>query len=222
MERHALLVAAGSGTRMQENLPKQFLLLDGEPVLLHTLRPFYRAGLELTVVLHPDFMDYWSELQVNYIGVPPHKLVAGGPTRADSVLNGLRSLPPDSICAVHDAVRPLVTPAFILRLYEAAVQYGSAVPVIPLKDSLRKLENGGSEAVPREQYRIVQTPQVFHTAALLDAFAKTNYPTFTDEASIFEAAGHEIHLEPGLEQNLKITVPPDLLLASRLLQGSDR
>lgn len=220
MKRCALLVAAGRGTRMNKDLPKQFLPLLGEPVLVHTLRHFYRSGIEITLVLNTDFIPYWNEKRSELADVPNHQIVAGGQTRSESVLNGLRSLPTDSLCGIHDAVRPVLDSAFILRLFDAAEKFGNAVPVIPLKDSLRRISDSQNHAVPREEFRIVQTPQVFSTKQLLEAYAKVNYPTFTDEASIFEAAGHRIHLEPGSEINLKITVPGDLLLAAQLIRNS--
>lgn len=220
MKRCALLVAAGRGTRMKEDLPKQFLPLLGEPVLVHTLRHFHRSGIDITLVLNAAFIPYWKEKRSELADVPPHTIVDGGETRSESVLNGLRSLPEDSLCGIHDAVRPVLDSAFILRLFEAAEKHGNAVPVIPLKDSLRRVSDDQNHAVSRDEYRIVQTPQVFYTQQLLDAYAKVNYPSFTDEASIFEAAGHRIHLEPGSESNMKITVPGDLLLAAQLLRNT--
>lgn len=220
MKRFALVVAGGLGTRMQGNLPKQFLELLGEPILAHTLRVFNQPGLALTVVMHSEYLGHWESLRSSLKNLPDHTVVAGGATRAISVLNGLNTFPDEGLVAVHDAVRPLCSNGLVDMAYEAALIHGSAIPAIPCRDTLRELTNDGSITVPRDRFRAVQTPQVFDMASLKKAFRQPGFEQFTDEASLFEADGNKIYLIPGEDGNLKITVPSDLAMAAALL--SDR
>lgn len=218
MKRFAIIVAGGQGIRMQGTLPKQFLPLEGEPVLLHTLRRFHLPGIRIILVMNAGYIDYWKELCSELTNVPEHEIVPGGDTRALSVLNGLKSITEDGMVAIHDAVRPLCSADLIHRLYEECVIHGSAIPVIPVKDTLRLLDENGSKTVPREQYRAVQTPQVFRLKTLLEAFDIPDAERYTDEASIFQASGHPVHLSEGEESNIKLTVPSDMLLAASFLR----
>lgn len=222
MKQFVVLVAGGQGTRMQGTLPKQFLPLAGEPVLAHTLRRFNLPGLEIILVMHSDYFEYWKELRQTLPEIPEHSLVAGGKTRAGSVANGLSQVPAGSLVAVHDAVRPLCSKELIYRLFDAAEKNGSAVPVIPCRDTLRLLDEQGSRTVPREKYCAVQTPQVFYTDVLKAAFQLPGTEQFTDEASLFEAAGNTVHLEAGEESNVKLTFPSDLILAEAFLRGENQ
>lgn len=219
MKRFALVVAGGLGTRMQGNLPKQFLEVLGEPILAHTLRVFNHPGLAITVVMHNDYMAHWESMRSRLKNLPDHNVVAGGATRAISVLNGLNTFPDEGLVAVHDAVRPLCSSRLVDSAFEAASIHGSAIPVIPCRDTLRELTENGSKTVPRESYRAVQTPQVFNITALKKAFRKSGFEQFTDEASLFEADGNKVHLIPGEDDNLKITVPADLAMATALLSA---
>ena len=153
MNRYVILVAGGKGTRMLGSLPKQFLLLHGEAILVHTLRQFSLPGVHLIVVMNPDFIDYWEDQCTVLLDIPKHQLVAGGHSRAQSVANGLKLVPENCLVAIHDAVRPLCSTMLINSLFEACEKEGSAVPVIKCKDSLRIISNGGSKAVSREDYR---------------------------------------------------------------------
>jgi 2-C-methyl-D-erythritol 4-phosphate cytidylyltransferase len=202
---------------MQGSLPKQFMLLDGEPILLHTLRRFSLPGFHVIVVMNPDFVDYWEEQCKILLDIPPHRMVAGGRTRAESVANGLAHVPENCLVAIHDAVRPLCSTELISRLFEACLTEGSAIPVVPCKDSLRQITADGSKTVNRDHFRAVQTPQVFHSKGIKEAFSSQEIETFTDEASIYEAAGNKVHLVEGEESNLKITVPADIKLAAAFL-----
>lgn len=217
MNRYVILVAGGKGTRMLGSLPKQFLLLHGEAILVHTLRRFTLPGVQIIVVMNPDFIDYWEDQCKVLFDIPKHQLVAGGQSRAQSVANGLKLVPENSLVAIHDAVRPLSSTALINRLFDACEKEGSAVPVIKCKDSLRMISSDGSKAVSREDYRSVQTPQVFKSNEIKNAFVTLDVESFTDEASIYEAAGHKVHLVEGEESNIKITVPSDIQIASALL-----
>lgn len=217
MDRYVILVAGGRGTRMQGSLPKQFMLLHGEPILVHTLRKFSLPGFHLIVVMNPDFMDYWEDQCKISLDIPTHKLVAGGQTRAQSVANGLAQIPENCTAAIHDAVRPLCSTDLIYRLFDACETEGSAIPVVACKDSLRLITPDGSQAVNRADYKAVQTPQVFHSKKIKDAFSSMEIESFTDEASIYEAAGNKVHLVEGEESNIKITVPSDIQMATAYL-----
>lgn len=217
MDRYVILVAGGRGTRMQGSLPKQFMLLHGEPILVHTLRKFSLPGFHLIVVMNPDFMDYWEDQCKISLDIPTHKLVAGGQTRAQSVKNGLAQIPENCTVAIHDAVRPLCSTDLIYRLFDACETKGSAIPVVACKDSLRLITPEGSKTVSREDYKAVQTPQVFHSKKIKDAFSSLEIESFTDEASLYEAAGNKVHLIEGEESNIKITVPSDIQMATAFL-----
>ena len=221
--RYALLVAGGSGLRMGADQPKQFLLLRGEPVLLHTLRRFAdpALGVAQTVVVLPfDQLEYWQQLLAQHGSSLPHTLVAGGATRWASVKAGLAALPaeaaPGALVAVHDGVRPLVPPAVIEAAYQAAATHGAAAVAVPPKDSVRLLAATGSSPLDRRRLRLMQTPQTFDLALLRRAYRLPELPTFTDDASVVDDL-HPVQLVEGDYRNLKITTPEDLLLAEALL-----
>jgi len=221
--RYAIVVAGGSGLRMGTDRPKQFLLLRGEPVLLHTLRRFAEPALgvaRLVVVLPFDQLDYWRQLAAEQAISIPHQLVAGGATRWASVKAGLAALPPDApvgaLVAVHDGVRPLITPAVIEAAYQAAAIHGAAAVAVAPKDSVRMLGAAGSSPLDRRRLRLMQTPQTFDLALLRRAYRLPELPAFTDDASVVDDL-HPVQLVEGDYRNLKITTPEDLLLAEALL-----
>jgi 2-C-methyl-D-erythritol 4-phosphate cytidylyltransferase len=209
--------------------PKQFLPLAGRPVLVHTLERFYRWDAVATIVLAlpAEHREHWTAIcgQAAF-AVAPHHVVDGGETRFHSVRNALACLEktfPDadsSLIAVHDGVRPLVSPAVITRCFQAAEVWGAAIPVLPVSDSLRRMESeeeeGNSHPVNRSLYRIVQTPQVFRRALLVSAYRQAYSPLFTDDASVVEALGIPIRTVSGNPENLKITTPTDLTVAETL------
>lgn len=219
MKKYAIIVAGGMGTRMQANLPKQFLLLNDKPVLYYTIKAFLDAFPELRVilVLPPDYTDMGSEIIDAYFDYSRIQLTAGGETRFHSVQNGLKLVEEEGIVFVHDGVRCLVSEELLYRCYRQACHVGSAVPVIPVKESLRMIEGEDNEAVDRSTFVIVQTPQVFHSKILLPAFEIDYKEKFTDEATVVEAFGLKINLVPGDEKNIKITLPQDLLVAQKIL-----
>jgi 2-C-methyl-D-erythritol 4-phosphate cytidylyltransferase len=219
MKKYVVIVAGGQGIRMKDVLPKQFMALAGKPVLMHTLSRFNFPDVERILVMNSNYIQQWADLCKEYNFIVSHRVVQGGNTRAESVFNGLSGLLEESLVAVHDAVRPLVSEALINFLFEEASVKGSAIPVIPLKDTLRELSENGSITVSRERYRAVQTPQVFHTGKLIAAFNISDYRNYTDEASLFQASGNAIHLVDGEENNLKLTVPADMLMAEAYLKG---
>lgn len=224
MKTVAIIVAGGSGTRFGAQLPKQFLELDGEPILMRTIEAFEEAlgGAvhDIVVTLPADQMNIWQELCSRYAFVVAHRVVAGGETRWHSVKNALDNIADGAdvdVIAVHDGVRPLATPDLISRVLDAARRDGAAIPVVPLNDSVRQVAGDTSHALDRSSLRAVQTPQAFDARLLLDAYSQPYRPTFTDDASVVECAGHGITLVEGDARNLKITRPMDLALAEYLL-----
>ncbi|QKG54173.1 2-C-methyl-D-erythritol 4-phosphate cytidylyltransferase [Hymenobacter sp. BRD67] len=223
--RYAILVAGGTGQRMGADRPKQFLLLRGEPVLLHTLRRFAESALgvaQVVVVLPFDQLAYWQSICEKYDITLPHTLVAGGATRWASVKAGLAALPADAagaLVAVHDGVRPLVSTPVIEAAYQAAATHGAAAAAVPPKDSVRLLGAAGSSPLDRRRLRLMQTPQTFDLALLRRAYRLPELPTFTDDASVVDDL-HPVQLVEGDYRNLKITTPEDLLLAEALLAAA--
>lgn len=222
MKHYAIIVAGGSGSRMNAPVPKQFLELGGLPVLMHTVKRFFESDdIEIHLVLPPGEIKRWEELRQQYNFLIPVHTCAGGNTRFESVRNGLFNLPEgEGLVAIHDGVRPLVSPDLILNCYDTANRYGSGVAAVSLKDSLRHLHGlGESEAAPREKYRLVQTPQTFRLPEIRDAFASARSNEFTDDASVWEAAGHKVQLVEGEPRNLKLTTPEDLVIAEAILKA---
>ena len=221
--RYAILVAGGSGLRMGADRPKQFLLLRGEPVLLHTLRRFAEPALGIAqtlVVLPADQIAFWQQLCAEHHVVIPHTLVAGGASRWASVKAGLAALPTEpptgALVAVHDGVRPLVPRSVIEAAYQVAASHGAAAAAVPPKDSVRMLGAAGSSPLDRRRLRLMQTPQTFDLALLRRAYRLPELPTFTDDASVVDDL-HPVQLVEGDYRNLKITTPEDLLLAEALM-----
>ena len=221
MNKAAILVAGGKGMRMGTSLSKQYLLLAGKPVLMHTLEKFFSAdpSLLLILVLPKDDFDYWRSLCSIHHFELPHELVPGGESRFQSVKNGLMALPfQEGLVAIHDGVRPFVSEKVIQNSFEQAAQKGSSIPVVPLKDSLRKVETSGESSFQdRSHYRLVQTPQTFQLKPLLQAFAVEELAIFTDDATVYEHQGWEISLIEGNPENIKLTTPEDLAFAEFLM-----
>jgi 2-C-methyl-D-erythritol 4-phosphate cytidylyltransferase len=219
LRKYAIIVAGGSGTRMNSNLPKQFMLLKGKPVIYYTIRTFLEAydDLEVIVVLPAEFISIGKEMVSGYFSNRRIQITAGGDTRFQSVKNGLKLVEGESIIFVHDGVRCLVSNELIRRCYEKAVKDGSAIPVIPSKDSVRLLTDSGSEVADRNNVMLVQTPQTFQSDILLPAFHAKYKEEFTDEATVVEAAGNKVSLVEGEANNIKITRPVDLIVAEQLL-----
>ncbi len=221
MQKHALIAAGGKGTRMKSPLPKQFVELDGKPVLLHSLDAFfqYDPTLHITVVLSRELHNQWKSICHEHDCQIDHQLVDGGPTRFHSVKNGLKHIPNDSLVAIHDAVRPLISEKLIGRLYDFAQKFGSAIPVIESPDSLRMVDHALSSPLPRQQVRLVQTPQCFHASLLKRAYNTGYKERFTDDASVLEEMGERLYLIEGEKENLKITTMTDLFAAEGILNA---
>jgi 2-C-methyl-D-erythritol 4-phosphate cytidylyltransferase len=221
MKHYALIVAGGSGLRMGADTPKQFLVLDEKPILMHTLERFAQCKPlpEILLVLPESAFETWRSLLVQYTFDVPHLLVAGGDTRIESVRNGLQMISnKKSLVAIHDGVRPFVTPKIIEESFAVAKQKGSAITCIPLKDSIRLVEENGTKALDRQQYRLVQTPQTFATQQILQAYQTPNIEHLTDDASVWEASGRQVTLMLGSYENIKITTPEDMKIANALLE----
>jgi 2-C-methyl-D-erythritol 4-phosphate cytidylyltransferase len=224
MNRVAVIVAGGSGTRMGKELPKQFLELNGKAILIHSISAFIYAytDIHIVLVLPKEYIELAKELVSQISLTTDIEFVEGGATRFDSVKNGLQHVKDAELVFVHDAVRCLVTPELIKSCSETASQLGSAIPVIPVRDSMRRVDssNQTSVIVNRENLVVVQTPQTFKRNILLSAYDVEYSSSFTDEASVVEAAGYQVHLVPGEETNIKITFPEDLQYAEwRLIRN---
>jgi 2-C-methyl-D-erythritol 4-phosphate cytidylyltransferase len=221
--KYAIIVAGGSGLRMGTDIPKQFLLLKGKPVLMYSLEAFYEydSSIKIIVVLPESQKKYWHSLCKQYKCKIKHAVADGGATRFHSVKNGLALVAEDSFVAIHDGVRPLITPALIAELFEKAERGRAAYPVIPVVDTLHRLTpNGNAKAVDRSKFLLVQTPQVFWSKTLLFSYNQEYDEKFTDDISVVETRKicKPVRVN-GHRENLKITVPTDLLIAEAILNG---
>ena len=226
MQKYAIIVAGGTGTRMGNTTPKQFLLIDDKPVLYYTLKVFFEAysDIQIILVLPEEFTELGKEIIDAYFDYSQIRITSGGETRFHSVKNGLALAEKESIIFVHDAVRCTVSVDLIRRCYENALKTGSAVPALRSKDSVRLLneEENDNEVLDRSKVVFIQTPQTFHSRILIPAFEIDYKERFTDEATVVEAFGLKISLVEGEENNLKITRPIDLFTAEKLLQERKR
>lgn len=220
MKKYAVIVAGGSGIRMDSELPKQFILLKNKPVLYYTLKTFLDAynDLQIILVLPVDFTDMGQEIIDAWFDKDRIKVTAGGDTRFQSVKNGLQLVDEDAIVFVHDAVRCLLSTGLIHRCYEQALATGTAIPVITSRDSVRVVTADGNNSFDRNKIMLVQTPQTFHGKILLPAFKIDFKDKFTDEATVVEAFGMKVTLVEGEENNIKITRPLDLIIAEKILE----
>ena len=219
MKKIAVIVAGGNGLRMNTALPKQFLLLKGKPVLYYTIETFLQAYDDLTIilVLPEEYISAGQEIIDAFFDYNRIQITAGGRTRFHSVQNGLALINDESIVFVHDGVRCRLTTDLIHRCYAAAIDFGSAIPVVDCKDSVRLIKGEENETIERTRIKFVQTPQTFHSKILLPAFKIDYKDKFTDEATVVEAFGLKVNLIEGEDNNIKITLPVDLLLAEKLM-----
>lgn len=220
MKKYVIVVAGGKGLRMGGEFPKQFIPVKGKPVLMRTLETFYACdpNIELIVVLPVEQRSYWEHLCAEYGFTLSHRIAAGGETRFHSVKNGLALVEEDGVVGVHDGVRPFVSAEVIADCYAQAVTLQAVVPVTDVVETVRHLlSEGGSETVSRNDYKLVQTPQVFTVELLKRAYAQDYKPFFTDDASVVEALGQPVHLVSGNRENIKLTTPFDLKVAESLI-----
>jgi 2-C-methyl-D-erythritol 4-phosphate cytidylyltransferase len=221
MEKYAIIVAGGSGSRMNSDVPKQFLILKGKPVLYYSINSFLQTyeDCKIILVLAEEHIGKGQEIVDAFFDYKKITITKGGRTRFHSVQNGLKLIDDeDAIVFVHDAARPILSSDLINRCYDTVMEFGSAIPVIDCKDSVRILTEDGNEALERSAIKLVQTPQVFHSKIILPAFFNIDFKDkFTDEASVVEAFGLKVSLVEGEEVNIKITKPADLIIAESLM-----
>jgi len=221
MQEYAIIVAGGTGSRMKSDIPKQFIDVNGLPILMHTIRAFrrYSGKLSIILVLPQNQFEFWNNLCTRYAFNENYQLIAGGETRFHSVKNGLKVINHGpSLVAVHDGVRPVISDEIIAASFKTAAEYGTAVTAVALKDSIRSVNtNGGNAALDRSSFRLIQTPQTFKLDWMIKAFDQPYQDHFTDCASVLEAAGYPIHLIEGSYTNIKITSPEDLIWAEAYL-----
>ena len=220
-KEYALVVAGGKGTRIKSKVPKQFLELNGKPVLLHTLEAFYRYSEKINVilVLPQDDFETWKSICEKYKFTKNIILQKGGESRFQSVKNGLSKIEGDGLVAIHDGVRPLVSEDIIGASFRLAAVHQSAVAAVRLKESIRMTNQDNTKAVDRSRFRLIQTPQTFHVSLIKKAYEIKEDPSLTDDASVAERSGHIISLFEGSYENIKITTPEDLVIAEALLNS---
>jgi 2-C-methyl-D-erythritol 4-phosphate cytidylyltransferase len=227
LKKYAIIVAGGTGQRMNSSIPKQFLRIQNKPILYYTLRQFKRAipEIELILVLPKDQISTWLNLCQEFSDFEqeiPHLLTEGGESRFHSSKNGIKAITDLENCLVgiHDGVRPLVSIACIQEAYHVSLEHKNAVLSVSSKDSIRFWDSNTQSylSINRDEVRIIQTPQVFHLFTLRKAFDQTYSELFTDDASVVEKIGETINLINGNYENIKITTPDDLLIAESLLK----
>tara|TARA_B100000795_G_C22762342_1_gene424164 strand:- start:616 stop:1269 length:654 start_codon:yes stop_codon:yes gene_type:complete len=216
MKKVALIVAGGKGERMNADTPKQFLLLNGTPILIHTLKQF--SHFDKIVLVLPELQfQYWQELCNSYNFMQEHTLVSGGVTRFHSVKNGLDAIDENTIIAIHDGVRPIISNSLINDLLTKTKSKIGVIPIVPIKDTIRKIDGEKSVLVDRSNLYKVQTPQCFLSTDIKNAYTQDFSDTFTDDASVFEGNGRKIKTILGEEKNIKITTKEDMNIASILI-----
>ena len=224
MKRYIIVVAGGKGLRMGGDMPKQFMLLNGKPLVMTTIENLCAMDvtLRIVLVLPKDQMQLWDELCEQYNFTIPVKVVAGGTTRFHSVQNGLAAIEDsdEALVGVHDGVRPFLAMKVYDELFREAAINGAVVPVVAVYDSMRRFigGQGATEPVPRDRYRLVQTPQVFKLSMLRKAYEQRYMENFTDDASVVEAMGEFVHVVEGNRENIKITTPFDFVLAKAIVE----
>ena len=219
MKRYGVIVAGGMGVRMGADRPKQFLEIGGKPILRHTVERFlaFDPAMEIILVMPAAQRDWWRGYCRESGFLERYTMVSGGITRFHSVQNALKYVGDDGVVAVHDGVRPLISRPLLERLFEAAESHEAVIPVVRVVESVRRTEGDGSVPVSRDGLVLVQTPQVFGARLLKEAYRQPFSPSFTDDASVVETAGENVHLVEGDRFNLKITTPDDLAVAAELL-----
>jgi 2-C-methyl-D-erythritol 4-phosphate cytidylyltransferase len=223
MKKFAVIVAGGNGSRMGETIPKQFIDLNGRPVLMHTFDAFYNYNqqIEIILVLPKNQVELWDALCKKHRFELKYKLAFGGKTRFHSVKNGLELVNSDGVVFIHDGVRPLVSKQTLENCYNTTLEKGNALPVIPANESVRVVENGKNRAVNRANYFLVQTPQTFKTELIKEASQQPFSELFTDDASVLEKFGATINLVEGNRENIKITYPEDIVISELLLARTE-
>lgn len=221
-QEFAIIVAGGKGTRMQSSTPKQFMIVNGLPILMHTINAFYDYSrqIKIILVLPEDDLSTWEQLIKTYDFKIKHTIALGGSSRFQSVKNGLDKIKQEEgLVAIHDGVRPLINSNTIGASFRIAAVHQSAVAAVRLKESIRKTDQDNTKAVDRSDYRLIQTPQTFDLALIKKAYKIEETPNLTDDASVAEKAGFKISLFEGSYDNIKITTPEDITIAEALLKS---
>ena len=218
MKQFVIIVAGGIGKRMKSSLPKQFLSINDKIILMESIKAFYNynSSINIIVALPENQIEYWKELCIKYDFNISHSIVTGGRTRFHSVKNALSIIDSNSIVAIHDAVRPLVSNNTITECFKLAKQKNNAIPYIDSVDSIRFVDNNASLPVNRDKYKLIQTPQTFYAKDIIDAYNQPYDVKFTDDASVAENNGIKINLIKGNSENIKITNQIDLVIATAL------
>ncbi|MCD7962521.1 MAG: 2-C-methyl-D-erythritol 4-phosphate cytidylyltransferase [Rikenellaceae bacterium] len=221
MKTGIIIVASGRGSRMGGPVPKQFALLKGRPVLMHTIEKFHNAlkDSRIILVIPSSELSLWKKLCLEYNFNIPHDITFGGDNRFDSVKNGLKRASYCNIIGIHDGVRPLVTEKVITSTKLTAEQYGCAIPAVPVSDSLRRYTDTENKIVDRSGLYAVQTPQFFKKRIIMDSYDTEFSPEFTDDASVAEKKGYAIHITDGDPLNIKLTTPADMIIAEAILSA---
>ncbi len=214
-----IIAAAGQGLRMQGNEPKQFALLRNKPVIIYSLEKFNKLFPQIRIIvsIQKSYFDWFIEHKTKYKILQDILISEGGSTRFDSVKNALGQINQNGFVAIHDAARPLLSENLIKRLFDDAFSNGNAIPATDLKESIRKIEKNQSISLNRNDYKLIQTPQIFRTNEIKMAYNQAIHSEFTDDASVMEAAGYRIFLSKGEENNIKLTYPIDFQIAELLL-----
>lgn len=222
MKKIAVIVAGGTGRRMRGTIPKQFIEINGKPVIIYSLEAFYKYdnSIQFIIALHEDYFSVWEEVIKKYPIFSNLIIVPGGNTRFHSVCNAIKMIKDESLVAIHDAVRPLVSWQTIEKCYRTAEKAGNAVPCLEMRESVREVKLTRTRSVDRDKFRTIQTPQVFRSDILKKAYRQKYRKNFTDDATVVEKAGYKIILVDGNRENIKITTKEDLILAETLLRKS--
>lgn len=222
MKKHVIIVAGGSGSRMRQSLPKQFIKILGKPLVVHTIEAFsaYDPSISVVVVLPEHHLSVWEEIYEEFLRDTDVVVALGGDSRFQSVKSGLHMID-SGLVAIHDAVRPLITTAIIADSFRIAEEHGSGVVMVPLKDSIRQINAAGSQAVDRSKYQVVQTPQTFQVELIKKAFQRKEQDSFTDDASVYESSGMMVQPVAGSYENIKVTTPEDLVVVKALMQKKE-
>ena len=219
MKKIAIIVAGGTGTRMKGKTPKQFIEINGKPVIIYSFEAFYQYdnSIKFILALNPDYFSLWKKIVKKYPDFTKHAVVKGGKTRFHSVQNAIKVVEDETLVAIHDAVRPLVSVETIARCFKTAETNGSAIPCLEICESVREITSTGSRPVDRKKIRTIQTPQVFRSDILKKAYKQRYSMKFTDDATVVENAGYRITLAEGNRQNIKITTKEDIILTETIL-----
>lgn len=216
MEKISIIVAGGQGKRMETKTPKQFLTLNKKPLLMHTLEKFSELD-QIILVLPKSQINYWKNLCVKYKCTIPHMIIEGGKTRFHSVKNALKKISSNTIVAIHDGVRPLISKKLIFKLISETRKKIGVIPIIPIKDSIRKTEGELTISIDRKNMFTVQTPQCFLGDEIKNAYDQNFSEEFTDDACVFEKNGGKIKTIIGERANIKITIKEDLKVVKSLI-----